>query len=320
MKDKLKKVIGLEILTNELRAAEISGSPTKIKVEAYNSISIPDGVITDGLIMKPEVFMLNLKNMLSDGGFKAKDIVVEIISRNLILRLASFPKVPDDKQNNVIMLQAQDFIPIPLAELELSYVTTGESTTEEGTYINTLLVAMKKNIILSLMDTIQNKSFGNLTVNDITIGVTTLANEVARQTTAETYMVMYLNNVTLDILIINNNNIVMARSAQLDINISNALNKSGSITVNDDIYNEITDIIKNEFWTSANFFNIKNKENIIKVYIYAQSIDLGENIRNISSDLDIEMEIIGISHKLHADDNMPADKYLGCICIAAGKL
>jgi hypothetical protein len=40
----------------------------------------------------------------------------------------------------------------------------------------------------------------------------------------------------------------------------------------------------------------------------------------MSSDLGIEMEIIGISHKLHADDNMPADKYLGCICIAAGKL
>lgn len=320
MKDKLNKVIGLEIFANELRAAEISGSPAKIKVEAYNSISVPDGVITDSLIMKPEVFMQYLKNMLTDGGFKAKDIVTEIISRNLILRLASFPKVAGDKQNNVILLQAQDFIPIPLAELELSYVITGESTTEEGTYVNTLLAAMKKNIITALMDTIQNKRFGSFSVNDITIGVTALANEVARQTTAETYMVMYFNNVTLDILIINNNNIVMARSAQFDVNVSDALNKSGSIAVPDDIYNEIIDIIKNEFWTSANFFNIKNKEDISKVYIYVQSIDIGESIKNISSDLDIEMEKIDISKKLHADNNMPADKYLGCICIAAGKL
>lgn len=320
MKDKLKKVIGLEIFANELRAAEISGSPAKIKIEAYNSVSVPDGVITDGLIVKPEVFMQYLKNMLTDGGFKARDIVVEIISRNLILRLASFPKVTGDKQNNVILLQAQDFIPIPLAELELSYVITGESTTEEGTYVNTLLAAMKKNIISTLMDTLQNKRFGNFSVNDITIGVTVLAGEVAKQTTAETYMVMYFNNVTLDILIINNNNIVMARSAQFDANVSDALNKSGSIAVSDDIYNEIIDIIKYEFWTSANFFNIKNKEDINKVYIYVQSIDIGESIGNISSDLDIGIEIIDISNKLRADNNMPADKYLGCICIAAGKL
>jgi Tfp pilus assembly PilM family ATPase len=320
MKDKLKKVIGLEIFVNELRAAEISGSPAKIKVDAYNSVSVPDGVISDGLIMKPEVFMQYLKDMLSGGGFKSKDIVAEIISRNLILRLASFPKVTADKQNNVIMLQAQDFIPIPLAELELSYVITGEITTDEGTYVNTLLAAMKKNIISSLMDTIQNKRFGSYSVNDITIGVTALANEVARQTAAETYMVMYFNNVTLDILIINNNNIVMARSAQLDVNVSDALNNSGSITYNDDIYNEIIDIIKNEFWTSANFFNIKNKEDISKVYIYAQSIDISESISNISSDLDIEIECISISHKLREENNMPGDKYLGCICIAAGKL
>ncbi|MDD4774716.1 MAG: hypothetical protein PHZ09_14125, partial [Eubacteriales bacterium] len=129
MTDKLKRVIGLEIFANELRAAEVSGSPTEISVDAHNSVFLPDGIISDGLIAKPELFMQYLKNLLAEN-FKAKHIVAEIISRNLILRLASFPKVAPDKQHNVVLLQAQDFIPIPLSELELSYVITGESTAE----------------------------------------------------------------------------------------------------------------------------------------------------------------------------------------------
>jgi transcriptional regulator with XRE-family HTH domain len=75
-------------------------------------------------------------------------------------------------------------------------------------------------------------------------------------------------------------------------------------------------IAKNLDTTVQHFF----KEDISKVYIYAQSIDISESIGNISSDLDIEIECISISQKLREENNMPGDKYLGCICIAAGKL
>ncbi|MHB1151463.1 MAG: type IV pilus biogenesis protein PilM [Eubacteriales bacterium] len=320
MKDKLKRVIGLEIFANELRAAEVYGNSSQLNIEAYNSVSLPDGVITDGLIMKPEVFMQYLKNLLLDGNFKAKNMVIEIISRNLILRLASFPKVSPDKQNNVIMLQAQDFIPIPVSELELSYVITSETAVDETTYVNALLVAMKKNIITTLMDTIQNRRLGNYDINDITIGVTTFADEVAMQTNAEVYMLMYFNNVTLDILVIKNSFIVMARSAQLDINITNILNKSTDAPISDDAYNDILEIIKNEFWTSSNFYNIKNKEEINKIYFYASYFTIKQSLRALSTELDTDVEIINIDHKLNTVSNVPLDKYLGCICIAAGKL
>lgn len=320
MKDKLKKVIGLEIFANELRAAEVSGNLSQINVEAYNSVFLPDGVITDGLIMKPEVFMKYLKDMLTEGNFKARNMVIEIISRNLILCLASFPKVAADKQHNVIMLQAQDFIPIPISELELSYVITSETAVEETTYVNALLVAMKKNIITVLMDTIQNRRLGNYDIKDITIGVTTFADEIVIHTNAEVYMIMYCNNVTLDILVIKNSYIVMARSAQLDINIANILNKSYGTPISDDVYNDILEIIKNEFWTSSNFYNIKNKEEINKVYFYASNFSIKKSLSTLSSEIDTAVEIINIDHKLNSVSNVSLDKYLGCICIAAGKL
>lgn len=320
MSDKLKRVIGLEIYANELRAAEVSGSRSQIKVEAYNFIKLPDGVITDGLIMKPEVFMQYLKDMLTEGNFKSKNIVIEIISRNLILRLASFPKVSPDKQNNVIMLQAQDFIPIPISELELNYVISGETAVNETTFVNALLVAMKKNIITTLMDTIQNRRFGNYDISDITIGVTTLADEVIAQTSSNIFMVMYLNSVTLDILVIKNRFIVMARSAQLDTNVINALNKNAVPFVSDDTYNEILEIIKNEFWTSTNFYNIKNKDDIDKVYFYAPNLNIKKSLRSLSTELDTDIEIINIDYKLNVRNEVLMDSYLGCICIAAGKL
>lgn len=320
MKDRLKKVIGLQIFANELRAAEVSGSPSQIKVEAVNSVTLPDGVITDGLIMNPEIFMQYLKDMLTKGSFKTRNIVVELTSRNLILRIASFPKVPGDKQRNVIMLQAQDFIPIPVNELELNYVITSETVIDNATYVNALLVAMKKNIITTLMDTVQNRRLGNYDITDITIGVTTLADEVALQTSAQVYMIMYLNNATLDILIIKNDFIVMARSAQLDINAANALNKNAGTYIGDDIYNEILEIIKNEFWISSNFYKIKNKEEISKVYFYSPFINIRKSLGALSDELDTGAEIINIAYKLNGTGDFPPDDYLGCICIASGKL
>lgn len=318
MTDKLKRVIGLEIFANELRAAEVSGSPTEISVDAHNSVFLPDGIISDGLIAKPELFMQYLKNLLAEN-FKAKHIVAEIISRNLILRLASFPKVAPDKQHNVVLLQAQDFIPIPLSELELSYVITGESTAEDNTVkVNALLVAMKKNIINALIDTIQNRRFGNYDINDITIGVTAFASRVAEQTKAGVFMLMYFNGATLDILIIKNRGIVMARSAQLDINITNALSKNAG-AVTDDLYEKILEVIRNEYWTSVNFYNIKNNEHIDKLYFYAPHFTIKGSLSALSAELDTGVEIINIDRCLADPGSFPG-KYLGCVCIAADKL
>lgn len=320
MANKLKRMIGLEIFSGELRAAEVYGNPSQISVEAYNSVILPEGVITDGLIMKPEVFMQYLKNLLSGADFKAKKMVIENISRNLILRLASYPKVAPDKQHNVIMLQAQDFIPIPISELELSYVITGETVIEETVYVNALLVAMKKNIITTLMDTVQNRRLGSYDISDITIGVTTLADEVLTQTSAEVFMVMYFNNVTLDILVIKNKAIIMARSAQLDVSVTGEINKRAGAPVSGELYDEILEIIKNEFWTSSNFYNIKNKEEINKVYFYGSYFSIKNSLHVLSEELDTEVELINIDRRLSSSGNIPLDKYLGCICIAADKL
>jgi hypothetical protein len=199
-------------------------------------------------------------------------------------------------------------------------VITGETAAGETVYDNALLAAMKKNIITTLMDTVQNRRLGNYDVNDITIGVTTLADEAVIQTSAEVFMLMYFNNAALDILIIKNKSVVMARSAQLDAGITAGLNKTAGEPVSDELYEELLEIIKNEFMASANFYSIKNKEEITKVYFYASSFDIKKSLHILSSELDTDFEPLGIDYKLDPAAVIPPEKYLGCISIAAGKL
>lgn len=324
MKDKLKSVIGLQIFTNELRAVEISGNSARVRVLAHGSIPLDDGTILEGLIVKPELFMQRLTELFKKGGFKAAHIVVEVACGCPILRQASFPKVTEDKQDNVILLQAQDFIPIPLSELEISHIITGETEDENGVFVNALLVGMDKNIITTLVDTIQNRRYGGYIVNSITIGVTAVTDQVSKQTSAQTYMVAYLNNDTLDIVIITGGDIAMARSIQLDPAITAELNKHslnpeyGNIP--EELHDYVVNELRDEYLISANYYHNKNPNEISKLYAYSPVVDFDKSIRQVGADFDIEAETVSLSGRLSSSGKFSTDKYLGCVCVAAMKL
>ena len=58
-------------------------------------------------------------------------VVLGVNNENVIMRYATFPKVPDDKLKSVISMQAQDFIPVPVSELGLDFVVIDETTDDE---------------------------------------------------------------------------------------------------------------------------------------------------------------------------------------------
>ena len=320
MSENIKKIIGLQIFSNEMRAFQISGSSGKIKILAYGSARLPEGTISGGMIAKPEVFMKYFRDLLTKYGFSAKDIILSLSNQGLIIRLASFPKVPEDKQKNVCMLQAQNFIPIPINELELSYFITEENIRDasgnplEEPTVNALLVAAKRDMLTNIVDTIQDPKYGAFVIRDIVPTITAIASEIQNDTQYKTYMVMNANNDVVNILIINNSKIAMARSVQLDPALAETLNKSDRI----EPYrlNEIIEAFKTEYWASVNYYRISNSEEVEALYISAQTVDISRAHHEISTDLNVDVEIFSMEKRIRADDDFPVEKYSACICAA----
>lgn len=320
MKDKTKNLIGLQIFSNEIRAVQVSNVSGKIKVSAYGSARLPEGTISGGMISKPEVFMMYFRELLSKFKFSSRKIILSLCNQGLVIRLANFPKVTEDKQRNVVMLQAQNFIPIPLNELELAYYITDEhirdsegNPLEEST-ISALLVAAKRDMLGSIVDTIQDTKQGSFVIEDIVPTVTTVASVVQLIAPYHTYMVMNANNDVINILIVSDGKIAMARSVQIDATLSDALNRSERI--DQDRLAELVELIKTEYFSSVNYYRISNTAEVEALYLSAQATELYSARSDIGADLSIDVEIFTMAPYIKADDDFPVEKYSACICAA----
>ncbi|HHW25358.1 MAG TPA: pilus assembly protein PilM [Clostridiales bacterium] len=322
MKEKVKNVIGLQIFSNEIRAVQVTSASDKLKVSAYGSARLPEGTVMGGIIAKPEVFMSYLRELLTKFKFTSRKIILSISNQGLIVRYANFPKVSEDKQRNVIMLQAQNYIPIPLTELELAYCISDEHIRDEAgnpvkePTISALLVAAKRDMLYNMVDTIQDKKYGSYVVEDIVPTVTTIASVVQRSAPFNTYMVMNANNDVINILIISGGKITLARSVQIDSTLSDELNRSERIEP--DKLSELIEIIKNEFWSSVNYYRISNGEEVEALYLSSQVTELFSARPELAADLGVEVEIFTMAPYIVAASEFPVEKYAACICAALG--
>ncbi len=317
MKEKIDRLIGLQIFSSEIRAVQMQGSSDKLKISAYGSMRLPEGTVAGGMIAKPEVFMKYFRDMLSKYNFSAKEIILSLSNQGVIIRLASFPKVSEEKQRNVCMLQAQNFIPIPINELELAYLITDENIRDaegkplEEPTVNALLVAAKRDMLNNIVDTIQDPKYGSFIIRDIVPTITAVASEIQNETEYNTYMVMNASNDVANILIINGGKIAMARSIQFDPALAEKLGKSDTPDPAD--LREIIDILKNEFRSSVNYYRITNSEDVKALYITTQ-VDISQASEELSLDLNVDVEVFTMEKHVRSDGDFPAEKYSACVC------
>lgn len=149
-----KSIAGVEIDSYEVRAVEIGGSIGSPVVMTAGRVALPEGVVKDGRVLKPDVVGNALTRVWAEAGIKTKDVILGISNQDVLLRFAFFPKVPPDKQNNMIKFQAQDFLPIPINEVELDYMVLGEISGEHGAMLHVLLVAARKAMINEFVNAI----------------------------------------------------------------------------------------------------------------------------------------------------------------------
>jgi len=164
--------IGLIANSHKIQVAELTGTQNKPVLSAFGSIDLQSGIVARGKVENIEAFAAALTELFKRLGLKTSNITLGINNSDVILRMASFPKVPEDKIRNMIMLQAQEYIPIPIAELELDYVLSDEVSLADGTvFVNTLLVGAKKDMLGRFIDAFTQ---ADISLNEIDSAVLSL--------------------------------------------------------------------------------------------------------------------------------------------------
>ncbi|MBS3898174.1 MAG: type IV pilus assembly protein PilM [Dethiobacter sp.] len=136
--------IGLELDTGFIRAVEVRGKSGNMKVVAAGQVLIPKTAVVDGVVQEVATVSEALNKLWSQARFSSRNVVLGMFNQSVIIRLINFPKVPKNKLEQAVKLQAGEYIPIPPAQMVLDLALVGEVDGEDGPQYELLLVATRK--------------------------------------------------------------------------------------------------------------------------------------------------------------------------------
>ena len=317
---KIKSVIGFEVDTAEIRAIELTKSNGAYSVLACGKIPLPEGTIEEGFIRNADEFNKALAELLQNGNFKSNDVVVGVNNENVIMRYASFPKVPEDKLRNMVLLQAQEFIPIPVQEMEIDYVIAGESLNdEEQPVVNVLLVAARRNMLEQLITVL---GASKLQVVDIDASVLSVCRGLAPMTVGKKYALLNMTDDILNFLVIKDSEISMVRSITIPERAADAV-KSGfsheTETVPQEDLEAVGSMLASETNSSVSYYAMQNMaEPIEQIYFVSAARDAGTLAKTVADavyTIPVDIPTLYTEQNLGLSQDV-VKEFAGCIGLA----
>ncbi len=314
---KINSAIGIEYNSYEIKAVEIKKGEHSYSVEKYASVPLEQGVISEGVISDGSVFMAALNDLFEAGKFsKDLPIVVGVNNENVIMRYATFPKVPDDKLRSVVSMQAQDFIPVPVSELGLDFVVIDETTDDDDQpALNVLLVGARNTMLQNL---IQNFEGVRLEINEIDSSFLAWCRIAIEEINdVATFAYLSLTDDVLNFVAVSDKEIKMVRSINVPdraiIEVKKAFHSPSEITSLE--LETITELLQSELSSSMNYFQMQTNLIIESVYFTAATELEGTFAQNIAEKIYVPL-VVPSFYSEYMTGSFSPKEYAGCISLA----
>ena len=134
-------VVGLDIGTSAVRAAELDVSSSRPVLLTYGQVGLPPGSIVDGEIQDGAAVTEALRRLWANGHFSSSSVIVGIAGLRAITREIDLPFVPDNEVDSAVRFQSEEVIPFPPDQTILSSQILTDYTSPEGDKMRRVLVA-----------------------------------------------------------------------------------------------------------------------------------------------------------------------------------
>ncbi len=315
---KVNSAIGIEYNSHEIKAVEIyKHSDGRIDVIAAGKEFIDDNVMGNGIILDNALFGIALNDLITKGKFnKAAPVVVGVNNENVIMRYATFPKVPEDKLRSVVTMQAQDFIPVPVSELGLDFVVIDETTDDDDQpALNVLLVGARN---LMLQNLIQNFEEAKLEVVDIDSSFLAWCRVAIEEMSEEdVFGFLCLTDDVLDFVAVADKEIKMVRSINIPdramVEVKKAFNDPHEIITAE--METIVDLLYSELSSSINYFQMQTGYMLNKV-LFTAATELEKEIAEKLAEKSYVPLTVPEFYKEYSEAAFNASEFAGCISLA----
>jgi type IV pilus assembly protein PilM len=136
-----KLVVGLDIGTSAVRAAELDVSHSRPVLHTYGQVGLPPGSLVDGEIRDSSAVSEAITRLWKNGQFSSSSVIVGIAGLRAITREIDLPFVPDNEVDSAVRFQSEEVIPFPPEQTILSSQVLADYTSPEGDKMRRVLVA-----------------------------------------------------------------------------------------------------------------------------------------------------------------------------------
>ncbi len=134
-------VVGLDIGTSAVRAAELDVSHSRPVLLTYGQVGLPPASLVDGEIRDGSAVTEALRRLWANGHFSSSSVIVGIAGLRAITREIDLPFVPDNEVDSAVRFQSEEVIPFPPEQTILSSQVLADYTSPEGDKMRRVLVA-----------------------------------------------------------------------------------------------------------------------------------------------------------------------------------
>lgn len=319
---KVNSVIGIEYNSHEIKAVELSKrSDGRFEVVASGKEVFIGDVIGNGVILDSALFGDAVNELMSSGNFSANaPIVAGVNNENVIMRYATFPKVPEDKLRGVVTMQAQDFIPVPVSELCLDFVVIDETTDDDDQpALNVMLVGARNTMLQNLIQNFENVKREVIDIDSSFLAWCRVA--ISEMSDEDVLGFLCLTDDVLDFVAIADKEIKMVRSINIPdratVEVKKAFNEPDEIISTE--METVVDLLYSELSSSINYFQMQTGFVLNKI-IFSSATELEKEITEQLSEKSYVPVVNPVFYKEYSDASFDASEFAGCISLAKAAL
>lgn len=137
-----RSLIGLDISSTSVKLLELGQSGGRYRVESYAVVPLPQNAVEEKNIADVDAVGAAIKRAVSRAGTRTRNAAVAVAGSAVITKVISMPaSLTDDEMADQLQLEADQYIPYPLEEVNLDFEVIGPSK-QEG-MVDVLLAASR---------------------------------------------------------------------------------------------------------------------------------------------------------------------------------
>jgi len=206
--------IGIDITNEFIIAVELNpvkNQPGAIELTRLATANTPENAVRDGEVVDPARVADRIKSLIAEHEFKSRKVITAVSGQAAIIRpRIKFPAIPLKELKEVVMHDAERYIPFPIQDVYIDFQVTGTVDEEGVSKYDVLLVTAQKQLIDTYIETF---SLADMQLVSVDVASFAVMRALADDAEEETLNVLILiRGETTDLNVIQSGAPLFARS------------------------------------------------------------------------------------------------------------